>query len=74
MAEDAVGTMAGNLLDDSALRASALASGDFSGTASSNNGFTQNVTVNAPTPLSPWEIARQTRNATRGMILAVRGV
>lgn len=74
MAEDAVGTMAGNLLDDSALRASTLASGDFSGTASSNNGFTQNVTVNAPTPLSPWEIARQTRNATRGMILAVRGV
>lgn len=73
MAEDAVGTMAGSLLDDGALRASTLASGDFSGTAG-NNGFTQNVTVNAPTQLSPWEIARQTRNATRGMILAVRGV
>lgn len=73
MAEGAVSTLAGDLLDDGALRASTLAKGDFS-SMDRSNGFNQNITVNAPTPLSPWEIARQTRNATRGMILAVRGV
>ena len=35
-------------------------------------GFVQNVTVNSPTALSPWEVARQTRNATRRMALALR--
>lgn len=32
-------------------------------------GFTQNLTINSPRELSPSEVARQTRNATRQMIL-----
>lgn len=36
------------------------------------SGFTQNITINSPTPLNPSEIARQTRNQTRGMILRMR--
>ena len=35
-------------------------------------GFVQHVTVNSPTALTPWEVARQTRNATRQMALAMR--
>ena len=34
-------------------------------------GFTQNITVNSPKALSPWEVARQTRDATRQMALAI---
>lgn len=44
------------------------------GFGSQGNGFTQNITVNAPTELSPSEIARQTRNATRQMALSMSGV
>lgn len=36
-----------------------------------NRGFNQTVIVNAPTELSPSEIARQTRNATREMALSL---
>lgn len=47
------------------------------GTNKNNNasdGFTQNLTINAPQALSPSEIARQTRIANQQMILALRGV
>lgn len=44
---------------------------DFGGNAD-RNGFTQNITVNSPRALSPWEVARQTRNATRQMALSMR--
>lgn len=37
-------------------------------------GYTQNVTINSPQELSPAEVARQTRNATRQMVLALSGV
>jgi phage-related protein len=37
-------------------------------------GYTQNITINSPTELSPSEVARQTRNSTRNMVLALRGV
>ena len=37
-------------------------------------GFNQSITINAPTELDPSEIARQTRNATREYILAMKGV
>ena len=37
-------------------------------------GFTQNVVINAPQQLSASEVARQTRNQTRQMVLAMRGV
>lgn len=35
-------------------------------------GFVQNLTINAPTELTPSEIARQTRNANREFILSMR--
>ena len=35
--------------------------------------FVQNITINSPTALTPSEIARQTRNATRDMALELRG-
>ena len=35
-------------------------------------GFTQNVTINSPKELSPSETARQTRNATRQMVLKLK--
>ena len=37
-------------------------------------GFVQNLTINAPTELSPSEIARQTRNAIRQKVLRLRTV
>lgn len=36
-------------------------------------GYTQTVNVYAPTELDPSEVARQTRNATRDMVLELRG-
>ena len=41
--------------------------------AASPGGFTQNLTVNSPRALSPWEVARQTRNATRQLAQSLRG-
>lgn len=35
-------------------------------------GYTQNITINSPTELNPSEVARQTRNSTRSMILRMR--
>ncbi|CAJ0592321.1 unnamed protein product [Cylicocyclus nassatus] len=40
----------------------------------SAGGITQNITINAPTELDPNEVARQTRNASRDMLLAARGI
>ncbi len=37
-------------------------------------GFNQHITINSPTELSPSEVARQTKNATRNMVLALKGV
>lgn len=35
-------------------------------------GFVQNLTINSTEPLTPSEVARQTRNATRQMVLKLR--
>lgn len=35
--------------------------------------FVQNVNITSPKPLSPYETARQTRNATRNMVLQLQG-
>ena len=35
-------------------------------------GFVQNITINSLTPLNPSEVARQTRNQTRNMIMRMR--
>lgn len=36
-------------------------------------GYNQTIIINSPTALTPSEIARQTRNATRDMVLELRG-
>lgn len=36
------------------------------------NGYTQNITINSPRALNPSEVARQTRNATKSMVLRMR--
>lgn len=40
--------------------------------AAAGGGFVQNVTINSPRELSPSETARQTRNATRQMVLRLK--
>ena len=35
-------------------------------------GYTQNITINSPRALNPSEIARQTRNQTRSMVMRMR--
>lgn len=40
----------------------------------SSSGYTQNLYITSPKALSPSEVARQTRNANRQMILALKGV
>lgn len=37
--------------------------------AAAGGGFTQNITINSPKELSPSEVARQTRNQTRQIVL-----
>lgn len=44
------------------------------GQGTQSGGFTQNITINSLEPLSPSEVARQTRNATKNMVLCLRGV
>ena len=34
--------------------------------------FTQNITINSPKQLNPSEVARQTRNSTRTMLMRMR--
>lgn len=48
--------------------------GTYSADGASFAGMTQNITINAPTDLDPSEIARQTRNSTRELLLSLRGV
>ena len=36
------------------------------------SGYTQNITINSPTQLNPSEVARQTRNQTRAMVMRMR--
>ena len=36
-------------------------------------GFTQNITINSPKALSPYEVGRQTRNQTRQMVMRLKG-
>lgn len=43
-------------------------------TGTNKMGFVQNLTINSPTALSPWEVQRQTRLANQQMILAMQGV
>ncbi len=41
--------------------------------AKTGGGFIQNIKIESPKPLSPYEVARQTRNQTRNMVLRLQG-
>ncbi len=43
-------------------------------TMAAGSGYRQTVNIYSPRELTPSEVARQTRNATRNMVLALRGV
>ena len=43
-------------------------------TMATGSGYHQTVNIYSPRELTPSEVARQTRNATRNMVLALRGV
>jgi hypothetical protein len=45
--------------------------GDALTGGSGNAGYTQVLNISSPVALTPSEIARQTRNATRDMVLAM---
>jgi TP901 family phage tail tape measure protein len=45
-----------------------------SGANGARGGFTQVVNITSPVALTPYEVARQTRNATRDLVLAMSGV
>lgn len=45
---------------------------DIREAAGGTAGYTQNITINSPKQLNPSEIARQTRNQTRSMVMRMR--
>ena len=47
--------------------------GEVSGSYGGYGDYNQTVNIYSPTALSPSEVARQTRNATRDMVLELRG-
>ena len=42
------------------------------GSTKGASGYTQIINITSPTALTPYEVARQTRNATRDMFLSMR--
>ena len=56
-------------IDDAITRATAAATGG----GSRGGNYIQNINIESPEPLSPYEVARQTRNATRNMVLQLQG-
>ena len=57
-------------IDDAIARATAAVQN--MGTGKQGGDFIQNINVESPKPLSPYEIARQTRNQTRNMVLRLQ--
>ena len=58
-------------IDDAIARATAAAKGTEQG--SRGGDFYQNIKIESPDPLSPYEVARQTRNQTRNLVLQLQG-
>ena len=58
-------------IDDAIARATAAAKAADSGSRG-NGGFVQNINIESPEPLSPYEVARQTRNQTRNLVLQLQ--
>lgn len=73
MTDYAVESAAVSSIYDASAKSSSF---NYSGSLNGNvgNGYNQTVNIYSPTALSPSEIARQTRNSTRNMVLALRGV
>ena len=59
-------------IDDAIARTRAAVQTDGN-TGSRGGGFVQNIKIESPEPLSPYEVARQTRNQTRNMVLQLQG-
>lgn len=57
-------------IDDAIARATAAAKGENGG--SRRGDFIQNIKIESPKTLSPYEVARQTRNQTRNMVLRLQ--
>ena len=70
------GTNGSNLLGGGEAGREVIMSEDYMRNMVSNSSqtFNQNITINAPSGLDPSEIARQTRNSTRELLLSLRGV
>ena len=58
-------------IDDAIARATAAVQNKDAGSRSGD--FIQNIKIESPEPLSPYEVARQTRNQTRNMVLQLQG-
>ena len=75
---DAMDEMAGTVLSDAISDTKIIASGNYSigsySPSPMSSGYNQTINVYSPKSLSPAEVARQTRNNTRNMVLALRGV
>ena len=59
-------------IDDAIARATAAAKGS-SDSSRSRGDFIQNINIESPDPLSPYEVARQTRNQMRNLVLQLQG-
>ena len=57
-------------IDDAIARATAAVQGRNG--SGGHGDFIRNLNITSPTPLSPHEVARQTRNATRNMVLQLQ--
>lgn len=72
--KDAMNFLAGEVETELTANAT-LIEGEESGTSPVvSSGYTQNLYITSPKALSASEVARQTRNANRQMILALKGV
>ena len=59
-------------IDDAIARATVAAKGS-SDSSRSRGDFIQNINIESPDPISPYEVARQTRNQTRNLVLQLQG-
>ena len=59
-------------IDDAIARATAAVKGANDGRRNGGD-FIQNIKIESPDPLSPYEVARQTRNQTRNLVLQLQG-
>lgn len=74
--KSAINLLAGEMDTELTANATLIGENDTAKTDSDSvvSGYTQNVYITSPKALSASEVARQTRNANRQMILALKGV